>query len=250
LVSLFVLAFNLSLVPRSKELLKEFKTEKIEKREDFSKSYARNINYITEEGKIVSITRLDGNHIFNIFILDYKAGRLAYRVDAEKAEWIDSSYWKFNKVHLREFVEDRMFLEYEEEKIFEDFKITPDELSKTKHNPLNLSFLDLFRYIRKLDGRGQKSTTERVELLERISYPFVSAIILLIGCPLALEVKRRGMLFGFGLGTLSAFIFWGIIQLFKELGIKGNLPPSIAILIPNIIFLAIGIYLMHRKERS
>ena len=38
LVSLFVLAFNLSFIPRSKDLLKEFKTEKIEKREDFSKS--------------------------------------------------------------------------------------------------------------------------------------------------------------------------------------------------------------------
>ena len=248
LVSLVVLSFNLSLVPRSKDLLKEFKTEKIEKREDFSKSYARNINYITEEGKIVSITRLDGDHIYDICILEYKDGKMAFRADAERADW-KGSYWKFYKVHLRDFVKDRMFVEYKEEKIFKDFKVTPDELSKTKHEPLNLAFLDLVRYIRKLDRRGQKSTTERVELLERISYPFVSAIILLIGCPLALEVKRRGMLFGFGLGTLSAFTFWGIIQLFKELGIKGNLPPSLAILIPNIIFLAIGIYLMQRKER-
>lgn len=248
LVSLIVLTFNLSLVPRSKELLKDFKREKIDKIEDFRKSYARNINYITEEGKIVSITRLDGDHIYDICILEYKDGKMAFRADAERADW-KGSYWKFYKVHLRDFVKDRMFVEYKEEKIFKDFKVTPDELSKTKHEPLNLAFLDLVRYIRKLDRRGQKSTTERVELLERISYPFVSAIILLIGCPLALEVKRRGMLFGFGLGTLSAFTFWGIIQLFKELGIKGNLPPSLAILIPNIIFLAIGIYLMQRKER-
>jgi len=249
LVSLFVLAFNLSFIPRSKELLKEFKREKIDKIEDFKKSYARNINYITDEGKLVSIARLDGNEIHDVYILDYENGKLAYRIDAEKAEWKDSS-WTFYKVYLRNFVDDRIFLEYQDEKLIEDFKTRPDELAKTKYDPMNLSFLDLLRYIKRLDRSGQKSTTERVELLERISYPFVSAIILFFGCPLALEVKRRGLLFGFGLGTLSAFTFWGIIQLFKELGIKGNLPPSLAILIPDILFLGIGIYLMFRKERS
>jgi lipopolysaccharide export LptBFGC system permease protein LptF len=115
---------------------------------------------------------------------------------------------------------------------------------------MNLSFLDLVRYIKKLDRSGQKSNHERIELLERISYPFVGSIILLFGCPLALEVKRRGLLFGFGLGTLSAFTFWGIIQLFKELGIKGSLPPSLSILIPDVIFLSIGLYFMLTKEHS
>lgn len=249
LVSLIVLAFNLSFVPRSKELLKEFKREKIDKTKDYTRSYARNINYITEEGKIVSISRLSENEIYDVYILEYRNGKLVSRVDAKKAEWKDS-VWTFYKVYIRSFVEGRVFLESEDEEIIEDFKTSPDELTKIKYNPMNLSFLDLVHYIKKLDRSGQKSTTERVELLERISYPFVSAIILFFGCPLALEVKRRGLLFGFGLGTLSAFTFWGIIQLFKELGIKGNLPPSLSILIPDLLFLAIGIYLMIKKEKS
>jgi lipopolysaccharide export system permease protein len=249
LVSLVVLAFNLSFVPRSKELLKEFKREKIDKARIHTRSYARNINYITEEGKIVSIGRLDENVIHDVYILEYRDGRLVSRSDAQKAEWKDS-VWTFYKVYIRNFVDGRIFLESEDEKVIEEFKTSPDELTKIKHNPMNLSFLDLVRYIKKLDKSGQKSTTERVELLERISYPFVSAIILLFGCPLALEVKRRGLLFGFGLGTLSAFTFWGIIQLFKELGIKGNLPPSLSILIPDVLFFGMGLYLMLKKERS
>jgi lipopolysaccharide export system permease protein len=249
LVSLIVLTFNLSCVPRSKELLKEFKRREIDKLDDFTKSYARDIKYITDEGKFVSISRLDDNTIHEIYILGYKDGKLASRADAEKAEWKDSS-WTFYKVYLRNFVDDRIFLEYSDEKIFEDFKTPPGELAKTKHDPMNLSFLDLVRYIKKLDRSGQKSNHERIELLERISYPFVGSIILLFGCPLALEVKRRGLLFGFGLGTLSAFTFWGIIQLFKELGIKGSLPPSLSILIPDVIFLSIGLYFMLTKEHS
>lgn len=249
LVSLVVLVFNLSLIPRSKERLKEFKREKIDKVEDFTRSYARNINYITDEGKIVGIDRLNDNIINDVYILEYRDGKLASRVDAGRGEWKDS-VWVFYSVYIRSFVDDMVFLESEDEKIIKDFRASPEELTKSKRNPMNLSLLDLLRYIKKLDRSGQKSNTERIELLERISYPFVSAIILLFGCPLALEVKRRGLLFGFGLGTLSAFTFWGIIQLFKELGIKGNLPPSLSILIPDILFLMIGLYLMLKKEYS
>ncbi len=249
LVSLVVLAFNLSLIPRSKELLTEFKRKEIDKMEDFTRSYARNINYITDEGKIVGINRLNDNTIHEVYILEYRDGKLVSRVDAEKGEWKDSS-WVFSKVYIRNFVDDLVLLESKSEKIIEDFKTSPGELVRSKYNPINLPFSELLRYIKKLDRSGQKSNSEKIELLERISYPFVSAIILLFGCPLALEVKRRGLLFGFGLGTLSAFTFWGIIQLFKELGIKGNLPPSLSILIPDILFLTIGLYLMLKKEYS
>jgi lipopolysaccharide export system permease protein len=249
LISIIVLFFNLSLIPRSKELLKDFKRKEIDKIEDFEKNYARNINHITDEGKIVGISRLNGNTIHDIYILEYKDEKLVSRIDAGKGEWKDS-VWIISSVYVRNFVDDKIFLEHINEEINKDLKMSPDELAKSKHNPLNLPFTDLFRYIRKMDRSGQKSTTERIELLERISYPFVSAIILFFGCPLALEVKRRGLLFGFGLGTLSAFTFWGIIQLFKELGIKGNLPPSLSILIPDILFLAIGLYFMFKKEYS
>ena len=113
-----------------------------------------------------------------------------------------------------------LYVESKNELVIEDFKTSPDELARSKYDPVNFSLSDLLSYIRRLDRSGQKSNSERIELLERISYPFVSAIILLFGCPLALEVKRRGLLFGFGLGILASFTFWGIIQLFKELGIK------------------------------
>ena len=249
LVSIIVLSFNLSLIPRSKELLKEFKRREIDKIEDLRKNYARNINYITEKGKIVGINRLSDNTIHEIQILEYRDGKLTSRVDAAKGEWKDTT-WTLSHVYIRNFVDELVTLEYKEKDIIKDFKMSPDELAKSKYDPMNLSLSDLLRYIKKLDRSGQKSNSERIELLERISYPFVSAIILLFGCPLALEVKRRGLLFGFGLGTLSAFTFWGIIQLFKELGIKGNLTPSLSILIPDVLFLTIGIYFMFKKEHS
>jgi len=249
LISVSILAFNLSLIPKSKELLKDFKRKRIDKLEAYSKSYSRDINYMTDEGKIVGIGRLNDNVISDVFILDYKDGKPVSRIDAEKGEWKDS-VWIFYKVYIREFIGDRIKLKSKDEKVIDGFKASPDELAKNKHDPVNLSLSDLLNYISKLDRSGQKSNSERVELFERISYPFVSAVILFFGCPLALEVKRRGLLFGFGLGILASFTFWGIMQLFKELGIKGNLPPFLSILIPDVLFLALGLYFMFKKEFS
>lgn len=249
LISFIVFSFNLSLVPQSKHLLNEFKRAQIDKIKGANRLYARNINYITNEGKTINIKRLNKNEIFGIHILAYKEGKIISRIDAKRGVWRDS-VWIFFDVYSRDFIEDMVILDTKEQQKVKDFKVAPEELAKSKYDPVNLPFTDLVRYIRKLDKSGQKSDTERIELLERISYPFVSFILLLFGCPLALEVKRRGLLFGFGLGTLAAFTFWGIIQLFKELGIKGNLPPSLSILIPDILFLTIGLYFMLKKEYS
>jgi lipopolysaccharide export system permease protein len=247
LVSPRVFSFTHSLIPRSRELLKEFKSKQIDKLQEFKKSYARNINYITEKGEIVNIKRLSDSTIYEIHILIYRDGKMTSRIDAERGEWEDSC-WTLYEVYVRNFVNDRVFLEFKSKETIKDLKISPDELTKSKYDPLNLSFLALWKYIRRLERSGQKSSPERIELFERITFPFVSAILLLFGCPLALEVKRRGFLFGFGLGTLSAFTFWGIIQFFKELGINGNLPPSLSILIPDILFLSIGLYFTVKKE--
>ncbi len=246
LVSAIVFSFNLSLIPRSRELLKEFKSREIDKLQEFKKSYARNINYITEKGEIVNIKRLSDSTIYEIHILTYKDGEMTSRIDADRGEWEDSC-WTLYNVYVRNFAEDKVFLESKKKETIEDLKISPDELAKSKYDPLNLSFLALWRYIGKMEQSRQKSTSEKIELYERITYPFVSTILIFVGCPLALEVKRRGLLFGFGLGTLSAFTFWGIIQFFKELGINGDLPPSLSILIPDILFLSIGLYFTIKK---
>jgi lipopolysaccharide export LptBFGC system permease protein LptF len=193
LISIVVLAFNLSFVPRTGHLLKEFKRTRLDKVKGTRKAYGRNINYITKEGWIVKINTLRGEKISDVNLFKYQKGRMVFRIYAKRGEW-------------------------------------------------NL------RYAERLELSGQLSQRERVELYGRISYPLMGFIILFFGCPLALEVKRRGLIFGFGLGILASFTFWGIIQLFKELGIKGALPPYLSVIIPDLLFLSLGFYLLLKSK--
>lgn len=248
LVTAVVLFFNLSFVPRSRHLLDEYRKEKIDRVRGIDYNYARNINYITEDGWVVKIDKLKKDDIFRVDLYRYENNRLVERIFAKRGVWEDS-VWTLKNVWRRKFSE-RGISEYDsrEYEASRILKVNPEELSQSKENPLNLPFGQLLSYIQRMEKSGQVSNRERVELFSRISYPFMSFIILFFGCPLALEVKRRGLIFGFGLGILSSFVFWGIIQLFKELGVKGTMLPSLAATIPYLVFLGIGIYLLSRKE--
>lgn len=249
-ISVTVLSFNVSLVPESRNLLEEYKRRKIDKVKGEKRSYGRNINYITEEGWIVKIDRVSGDKLFNVNLFKYGKGRLVKRHFAKRGEWRDST-WTLEKVYVREFSSDgKVSFSVKDKMKSNILKASPEELSKSNIEPSDMSFSDLLSYIRRLDKSGSISIRERTELYNRVSYPFMSFIILFFGCPLALEVKRRGLIFGFGLGILSAFTFWGIIQLFKELGIKGTLTPSLAAITPDILFLTAGVYLLLRGNRT
>ncbi|MEA1912281.1 MAG: LptF/LptG family permease [candidate division WOR-3 bacterium] len=248
IISFLVFSLNLSFVPRTKHLLEEYKKVRIDKIKGLQENYAQNINYITPEGWIVKIKKLKGDRIFDANFFHYKQGKMVSRIYAKSGKWKDS-LWILEDVHDRRFSESGEVVyksrKNEKSKIL---KASPDELGKANRNPMNLAFTNLLQYVRRLEMSGQFSRRERVELLERISYPFMSFIILFFGCPLALEVKRRGLIFGFGLGLLASFTFWGIIQLFKELGVKGASPPSLSVFGPDIIFLSLGLYLLIKKK--
>ncbi|MCK4226095.1 LptF/LptG family permease [candidate division WOR-3 bacterium] len=247
-ITFVVLAFNLSLVPKAEHLLKEYKRNRIDKAKGVQRAYGRNIHYITEDGWIVKIKRLRGDKISDVDLFLYSEGEMLSRIYAKRGEWKDS-LWLLEDIHRRSFTDKGdLTYDYKKSEKSKILRVPPKELARSTYDPMNLSFIDLLHYVRRLDLRGQISHRERVELYGRITYPLMGFIILFFGCPLALEVKRRGLIFGFGLGVLVCFTFWGVIQLFKELGIKGALPPCLAVMIPNFLFLSLGLYLLLKSE--
>ena len=96
---------------------------------------------------------------------------------------------------------------------------------------------------------GKDPSKALVELYTKISFPFVTFIIIILGAPLSADTRRSGLALGFGLSLLISFIYWGLLQVSKAYGIKGNVPPVLAAWLPNIIFAAIGIFLIIRIRK-
>lgn len=101
--------------------------------------------------------------------------------------------------------------------------------------------------------RASNSITEargvEVEMARRIMVPLGSFIFALVGAPLGVTPNRASKGVGFGYSILITFLYWISLQFASTLGQNGTLPPVLAVALPNIAGVLLGIYLVKRVRR-
>ena len=108
-----------------------------------------------------------------------------------------------------------------------------------------MSIAELYEDIRILESEGQDTSKKWVDLHHKISYPFISVVLALIGIPLSIRSSRKGgLLFCIGVSLGLAFIFSFIYAMGISLGHGGTFSPVLAAWGPSTIFACIGFYLV------
>ena len=88
-----------------------------------------------------------------------------------------------------------------------------------------------------------------VEYHKKYSIPFACIVFALLGCPLAIRVKKGGTGAGFGIG-LVFFIFYYICLIGGEnLGDRGVITPWLSMWFPNIVLLMLSGWAMSKANR-
>ena len=93
---------------------------------------------------------------------------------------------------------------------------------------------------------GFETVRLRVDLMSKISFPFVALIMTLVGVPFAFSMGKRGALVGIGVGLGIAVVYWVAIGVFRSLGYVGFLGPFLAAWGPNIVFGLVGLDFLSR----
>ena len=112
--------------------------------------------------------------------------------------------------------------------------------------PSQMTYPELRSYTAEVAEMGFDTTRFKVDLSTKISFPFVSLIMTLLGVPFAFAMGKRGTLVGIGLSVVIAMLYWGAIGVFRSLGYVNFLSPFIASWAPNLIFGLTGIYFLFR----
>lgn len=94
----------------------------------------------------------------------------------------------------------------------------------------------------KIRGSGIMVNLE-LEKYKRWTYPFSAYVLTLIGVALSSRKVRGGVGLPLGLGILLSFVYILFIQFANVFALKGGLPPIIAVILPNLLFGILGIYL-------
>lgn len=103
---------------------------------------------------------------------------------------------------------------------------------------------ELNQRITKEETRGTGMMTDLLlEKYKRYIGPFSAYILTLMGVSLSSKKVRGGIGLSLGIGIGLSFGFIVLVQFSTMFSLKGGLPPLIAILIPNILFLVLAFWL-------
>jgi LPS export ABC transporter permease LptG/LPS export ABC transporter permease LptF len=89
----------------------------------------------------------------------------------------------------------------------------------------------------------------RIELHQRIALPFACIVLAFAGIPLGITSRRSGKSSSVVLTASLALFYYMTLISMTSLAQQATLPPELAMWVPNLVFLALGVFLMSRLEK-
>ncbi len=123
--------------------------------------------------------------------------------------------------------------------------LKPADFMENLHNMETMNWFRLNEFIdeEKLKGTDNLSYYQ-VEKQKRIAFPFATVVLTLIGVSLSSRKVRGGIGLHLGIGLTLSFAFILFMQITTTFATAGSLPAVVAVWIPNLIFGALGLYLL------
>ncbi len=245
-----LLAFLLGafIIPNSTKGLLQFENQYIK---PFKSDNKRNVQMEVEKGVIMYIERFEisTNTGYSFSLESFDDKTLVSRLTAESVEW-DSLYsWKVNNYVQREF--DGMHEKLTRgTKMDTTINVQPEEFFISPEEAPQLSLGELKSFISKQKERGVGNVQAfEDEYFRRYSFPLSVLIMTLIGVSLSSRKIRGGMglNLGIGLGLSSLFVIFTTMS--TTFAVNNAMPILLAVWLPNIIFLTIGLILYVRAPK-
>ncbi len=250
-ISLSVYFVNDRMVPEAtttSENIRSIQFDKV-KREKIQR--LENVTVFGRDGRLFFARFYDvpNKTLSDVVLLEHdKNQTLKRKITAESMEWLGDK-WRFRNVIILRFKKDGAMIGKSEvvaSKIIK-FEETPEKLLKNQTQAEFMSYSQLKEYIKILSSES-KSTARKllVDLNYKLSLPLASIVVMLIGIPFALKRTRAGTMLSMGLSAVIAVVFYGLNAIFLALGKGGLLPAALSAWAANIIFAALGIYLINK----
>jgi len=173
---------------------------------------------------------------------------LTKKIIASKGVYQDG-LWKFFQSITYNFNANGQVIDepaYLEEEIM-SIPETPNDLANSKQKPQFMNIRQMQDYIWMLSKSGAKSVVRnlRVDLYQRFTGPFTSIIIIILGIPFSLMMRKRATgLSSIGVSIIVGFLYYVLDAICLALGKSGLLMPSLAASLSHLIVLFSSLYLI------
>jgi lipopolysaccharide export system permease protein len=228
---------------------------------DFSKRGADLRNVLEGKTRKINVTEgglwlrsKDGNPVkIDVYDAEKRAARgisifvigtdsLKERIVAEKAEWRDNT-WVFEDVTRYDFGTGKIAhlgtMKF-------DALESPDFFAEELKSTGEMGITELYRYTERLKHAGFRNAKLAVDLDSKMSFPFVSLFMMLLGISLSFRVSIGGGLFSAGLGLLISLLYWLSYTFSLSMGYAGVFPAFFAAWSIPSLFGGLSVYIFMR----
>ncbi len=125
----------------------------------------------------------------------------------------------------------------------------PKDFITNRQSTEFMTISELDKYIWKLSKSGATSVVRRlkVELYQRFTMPLTSIVIILLGIPFALKMKRRATgISSLGLSIMMGFLYYVTNAISIAFGVSGILMPFLAASLSHILALMFSVYMISK----
>ena len=254
LISAFVFIVSDKVVPVSSKVSQMIRREELEKHRQ-NESQTKIIENVAVYGtgnRIVFARSYDtiNKKLSDIIIHEQDMSEnLVSKITAQSAIWTGDG-WKFYKVIVYKIDNSGKIMStpvFYGEKII-PLKEKPRDFASKEWKADFMSYKELKNYIDNFKGSGMKITKGLlVDLHYKIAFPFISLIIIMAAAPFALLTMRGGVLIGVGMSIVIGLLYYAVIAISLAFGKAGIFPPFLAAWFGNIVFAALGIYLLNKR---
>ena len=179
-----------------------------------------------------------------------KDGKLQSKLNSNYIQWDSiAGKWQINKWQIREFLEEGEKLS-KGEQLDTLINLKPSDFKTRLSKVESMNYFELNDYIKEEEIKGTANIVyHKIEKNKRMAFPFASIILTIIGVAVASRKIRGGIGMHLGAGLLISFSYILFMQISTTYATNGNLSPALAVWLPNILYLFLGMFLVLKAPK-
>lgn len=129
--------------------------------------------------------------------------------------------------------------------------IRPEILSVLLVLPEKMSAWNLYSYIQHLRTNKQKTTRYEIAIWAKMIYPLACLVMVVLALPFSfLQQRAAGASTKIFFGLMLGVTYQILNRVFVHLGLLNNWPPLFSAIMPTLMFLIIGLFMLYKVERQ
>jgi len=252
LISIFGFVNNEFIMPKSSSRADYIRSVEIEKKQQQVMFQQQKLWLRGPDNSIANIELVSPNRREMLGLNIYKLNpdfSVRERIKASSLVW-ENGAWRLKQSRTYVVSGNRVTSRVSDNEAFNIVE-SPDDLGMIVKDSEEMSFTELWDYVKRLKTSGYNAASYEVDLHSKLSFPLASLLMVLISIPFSIhKVRTGGAAKGFSFAVMIAFAYLTLMSVGASLGNSGSLPPLLAAWLANLVFATAAVIVLARLQKA